>query len=72
MLESLFAINYTGSVEGRVYGYTLGTAIGGDTVATIREIVPMGTGRTIGCIVVPRIGHASVIRSYVAEWIVSN
>ena len=72
MLESLFAINYTGSVGGRVYGYTLRTAVGGDTVATIREIVPTGTGRTIGCIVVPSFGHGNVVKSYVAEWIVSN
>jgi hypothetical protein len=72
MLENLVQVNYTGSVGSRVYGYTLRTAIGGDTVATIREIVPSGTGRTIGCIVVPPFGHGNVIRAYVTEWIVNN
>lgn len=72
MLENLVPINRTGSVNGRVYGYVLGTAIGGDTVATIREIVPSGVGRTIGCIVVPSFGHASVVKAYAAEWMVSN
>ncbi len=72
MLENLLGINRTGVVDGRVYGYVIRTAIGGDSVATIREIVPSGIGRTIGCIVVPSFGHASVIRAYVTEWIVNN
>lgn len=70
-LETLFPVRYTGQVDGRVYGYTL-RAVSGGSVATIREIVPTGTGRTIGCIIVPSFGHGRVIRSYVAEWIGNN
>jgi hypothetical protein len=68
MLESLFGIRYTGTANGTLYGYTLRVAIGGDTVATVREIVPTGTGRTIGCIVVPHFGHGNVVRDYVKGW----
>lgn len=58
-LETLFPVRYTGSVDGRVYGYTL-DGIGNATVFDITSTVTVPLGTTP--VAFP---HAQSVREFV-------
>jgi len=66
MLEQLFGIRYTGSVDGNVYGYTLTYQGGKSYQANVFLITPTGD-KPFGTYTVPTFGHGPAVKAIMAH-----
>lgn len=71
MLEQLFEVRRTLTVDGKVYGYTLGYRHTDRYTATVKEITPVGDF-LFGVYSVPTFGHKEAVKVAIMDQILAT